>query len=277
MTATRAWTPAEGSLTDILKLYPQPLAALAAGEIPAIILRKAYPPDHCVALIRRFYERRLLYDPRKVGDGSPHRVDIGTSLGTHNADPEKFFAHAAKTHELFKTLFDEYEDPVKIVYDALSLLAPDKRLMTAREPEGRLYGPAIFRTYHAGLGHGPHYDSVSKRSKLFNYAVSRFQHQFAGVLCFQNSNEANESGEPFIYNSTWTPIMQEYREKGTFRQYAAERGIARIQVQLEPGDLYFFYSENVHEVPSVIGDKPRVVLAIFFAMSPDDEEIFVWS
>jgi len=174
-------------------------------------------------------------------------------------------------------LFDEYEDPVKIVYDSLSHLALDKRVMTARELDGRLYGPAIFRTYHAGLGHGPHYDSVSKRSKLFNYAVSRFQHQFAGVLCFQNSDEAGEGGEPCIYNSTWTPIMQEYREKGTFRQYAAERGIARIQVKLEPGDLYFFYSENVHEVPSVIGDQPRVVLAIFFAMSPDDAEIFVWS
>ena len=218
-----------------------------------------------------------MYDPHKVGDGSPHRVDVGTSLGRYNADREKFFAHSAETHGLFNTLFDGYDDPVQTMYEALSQLAPDKQVMTAREPDGRLYGPAIFRIYHDGLGHGPHYDSVAKRSKLFTYAVSRFQHQFAGVLCFQNSSDAGESGEPFLYNCTWSDAVQEAREKGTFREYVAEQGIARTQVQLEPGDLYFFYSENLHEVPFVLGDRPRAVLASFFAMSPDDDEIFVWS
>ena len=190
---------------------------------------------------------------------------------------KKFFTHSAETHALFKILFDGYDDPVQTMYEALSQLAPGKNVMTAREPDGSLYGPAIFRIYHDGLGHGPHYDSVAKRSKLFNYAVSRFQHQFAGVLCFQNSSDAGESGEPFLYNCTWSDAVQEAREKGTFREYVAEQGIARTQVQLEPGDLYFFYSENLHEVPFVLGDRPRAVLAIFFAMSPDDDEIFVWS
>ena len=46
---------------------------------------------------------------------------------------------------------------------------------------------------------------------------------------------------------------------------------------LEPGDLYFFFTENIHEVPAVVGDQPRAVLASFFAMSPDDDEIYVWS
>ena len=277
MTTIQTWTPIEGDLTDILKTYPQPLTALAAGEMPAILLRQAYNPDHCAGLIQRFYERDLMYDPHKAGDRRPRRVDIGTSLGHHNADPAKFFAHSAGTHELFKTVFDGYDDPVKTMYEALSRLAPGKRVMTAREPDGRVYGPAIFRIYHDGLGHGPHYDSVAKRSKLSNYAVSRFQHQFAGVLCFQNSSDAGESGEPFLYNCTGSSAVEAVREKGAFREYVAEQGIARTQVQLEPGDLYFFYSENIHEVPSVIGDRPRAVLAIFFAMSPDDEEIFVWS
>ena len=50
-----------------------------------------------------------------------------------------------------------------------------------------------------------------------------------------------------------------------------------MQIHLEPGDLYFFFSENYHEVPAVCGDRPRAVLAIFFAMSPDRDEIYVWS
>jgi hypothetical protein len=276
MTATHAWTPAEGSLADIFKKYPRPLNALVAGEIPAIIQRKAFNPDHCAGLVKRLYERGLAYDPRKTGDGRD-RVYVGPGLVGHSADPEKFFAYAADTHELFKTLFNGYDDPVKTFYKILSRLAPDKRVVTAREPDGRRYGPAVFRIYYGDSGHGPHFDSVAKRQKLFNYEVSRFQHQFAGVMCFQNSEEEGESGEPFLYNCPWAPAVQKYITEGTFRQYVAEQGIPRIQIRLEPGDLYFFFSENIHEVPPVVGEKPRIVLAAFFGMSPDDEEIFVWS
>jgi hypothetical protein len=253
------------------------LDALASGQTPAVILRGIYPSGHCAALVERFYAKSLLYDPRKAGDGAARRVDIGTSLGTHSADPAKFFAHAAQTHALFETLFDGCQDPVRTIYDALNRLAPGKKVLTAQEPDGRRYGPAIFRTYHAGVGHSPHFDSVAKRSKLFNYAVSRFQKQFAGVLCFQNSDDGGESRDAYIYNAPWTPALQERLAAKTFHQYAAEQGILPAQVHLEPGDLYFFFTENIHEVPPVVGDRPRIVLAVFIGLSPDDGEIFVWS
>lgn len=276
MTVSYEWTPAEGSPQEIVKKYPKPLNALVSGEVPAIVLRQAFNPDHCAGLVERFYERGLAYAPHQDED-SKGPVYVGPALVRYNADPEKLFGYAADTHELFKTLFNGYADPVKTFYEMLSCLAPDKRVMTAREPDGRLYGPAVFRIYYADRGHGPHFDSIAKRQKLFNYAVSRFQYQLAGVMCFQNSEKEGESGEPFLYNCPWTPAVQEYVTEGTFSQYVAERGIPRIQIQLEPGDLYFFFSENIHEVPPVVGEKPRIVLAAFFGMSPDDEEIFVWS
>ena len=62
-----------------------------------------------------------------------------------------------------------------------------------------------------------------------------------------------------------------------FPEHVAAHGIERAQVHLEPGDLYFFFSENIHEVPHVVGDRPRAVLAMFFATSDDAEEIFVWA
>ena len=80
--------------------------ALARGEVPAFVLRQHYNPAHCRALMRRFYERSLLYDPHEVGDGQARRVDIGTSFGHHRSDREKFHAHSAETLALFETLFD---------------------------------------------------------------------------------------------------------------------------------------------------------------------------
>ena len=229
-----AWTPAEGSAADILREYPQPLAALAAGETPGIVLRQAFNPDHCAGVVQRLYERGLAHEPGGAKNGGGP-VYVGPHLSGLSGDPETFFAQAANAHELFETLFDGYDNPVKTFFEALSSLAPGKSVMTAREPDGRLYGPAVFRTYHAGKGHGPHFDSVAKRQQLFDFEVSRFKHQFAGVMCFQNSEVEGESGEPFLYKCPWTPAVQEYITAGTFREYAAERSIPRIQIQLEPG------------------------------------------
>ncbi len=270
------WKPVEGTAEEIPQHCPRPLETLTRREVPALVLRGIYPSNHCRSLVERFNQRGLLHDPDATGDGVMRRVDIGTSFGTHHRVREEFYAHSRQTHELFSTLFDGYRDPVQTMYQALGQLAPDKQVMTAREPGGHLYGPAIFRIYHADLGHGPHYDSVARRTKAFDYAVSRFDHQFAGVLCLQNSADAGDTGEPFVYNCVGSPELQPILVD-SFQDYAAQNQIDRVQVHLEPGDLYFFSSENVHEVPPVVGDQPRVVLAIFFATSADGDEIFVWA
>lgn len=278
MPSDQEWRPLGPDLKTIMEKSSRPLNELADGRIPAVIMRRAFQPDHCAGLVNRFYERDLLYDPRASdGDTAVPRVDIGTSLGRYSKEPDQFFQHATQTHDLFATLFDGYDDPVKFIYTMLSALAPDKRVMVAHEPDGRRYGPAIFRTYYESVGHNPHFDSVSKRSKLFNYEVSRFEKQFAGVLCFQNAEDDGETGQAYLYRRQWTPDLQAELQNHTFRQYAAAQGIERIRVELEPGDFYVFCSETIHEVPPVRGDTPRIVLAVFFAISSDDEELFVWS
>ena len=275
MTISQNWQPFEGNVQQIRQRFSSPLLALAEGQVPALVIREAYSPSHCKSLINRFYQQGLLYDPHQTTH--LHRVDIGTSFGTHRADKEKFFTHAEQTRALFNSLFQGYDNPVEIMYQTLAQLVVGKEVKTAHEANGKLYGPAIFRTYYAGLGHGPHYDSVAKRTKAFDYQISRFEYQFAGVLCFQNSDQDGENGEPFLYNCPWTPNVQEKLNNQQFRHYACEQGIDRVQIDLAPGDLYFFFSENIHEVPSITGNQPRIVLAIFFAMSPDDNEIYVWS
>ena len=118
---------------------------------------------------------------------------------------------------------------------------------------------------------------MAKRARAFEYAAAHFEHQFAAVLCFQNASDMRAGGEPFLYNCPYTPQLDEVLSGHTFAPYVARNGSERVQVQLEPGDLYFFFSENIHEVPPVQGEQPRAVLAIFFALSPEHEEIFVWA
>jgi hypothetical protein len=270
---TRAgWAPIEGSVPEVLARVPRPFEALASGEIPALVLRRAFPEEQCRAVVRRLYERGgILERPGLTYDA------VGTSLVNLGADPEVFFAHARQTHALYAHLFAGLQHPVDFVYRSLAALAPDRHVRVAWQPDGRLYGPAIFRIYRAGKGHHPHYDSVRLREGWSHYAAARFRYQFASILCLQATEPDPESGECILYRQFWSPELQPLCQDGSFYHYADEQQIERARIELVAGDFYVFNPLNIHAVPPIHGETPRIVLATFLGFSPEDEEVFVWS
>ena len=303
------WKPAGLDLAAVLKSHPRPLDDLASGVIPAVVLRNQYPADACRRLLERLIERGLLHDPGEAmpakfveqsipegfyregvsaeasrawaesapGPEGKHRVDIGTSLGYRGSDREQFFAHAAETRRLFRDLFDGLPHPVDLIYARLGELSRTGRAVTAYEPDGRRYGPAIIRAHYGAYTYKPHFDSVRLREKRENYAVYRFEHQFAGVLVLSNAEGDGRSAQCVLHRYFWQPEVSSHLEEGTFHEFAEARGIESHRVELNPGDLYFFNTRSIHEVPGVDGESPRVVLATFIGYSADEEEIFVWS
>jgi len=270
------WTPLEADAATIARTYPEPLMALAEGIVPAFILRGAYPVEDCQALMERFeergYFRRETVGKESQLSGGPY-LDLGTSLGRMSADREAFFSHAERTHTLFSGLFEGLADPVATMYRSLTALAGVKRVRTAVSTEGRRYGTAIFRIYHSEEGHRPHFDSVRRRGES-TCEVGRFTHQFAGVLCVR---KGSVGGESILYKAKAEGEVEDAVGSDAFEPYAAKHDVPSARVELNAGDLYFFYTENVHEVPRTDREDTRVVLAAFIGMSPEDPEIFVWS
>jgi hypothetical protein len=137
-----------------------------------------------------------------MGGWTPSRIDIGTSFGGGGwPDKEAFLAHSAGTTELFSTLFDGLADPVEALYSCCSALAnTEQRVMVAHEPDGRSYGPAIFRVHYPGHDYQPHINHVGqtvRARRLHNlapkapdvphYEVFRFDHQLAALICVQHT------------------------------------------------------------------------------------------
>lgn len=275
---TTAWLPAEPDLASVLAEYPNPIHALADTTIPAVVLRQAYDPAECAGLVKRFVQWGLMRDPYDLNSADKRtRIDIGTSLGNRGRDKEAFLAHAVGTHELFLHLFSGFTDPVKTMYEALAALSPGKTVQTAHEPDGRRYGPAIFRIHYTTHSYIPHIDSVRLREKRTNYAVYRFQHQFAGILCLQNALHGERSAQTIVHNCLWTEEIQPHLANGAFHDFAAQNNIGQYRVDLAPGDLYFFNTHCIHEIPPLDGNNPRIVLAVFIGYSPDDPDVYVWS
>src|SRR6185295_12644077 len=96
------WAPAGPDLPSVFAQYADPLRALAETEIPAIVLRQDFNPDHCHGLIQRFINWGLIRDPNDTNSvDKRNRIDIGTSLGNRGANQEGFLEHAVYTHKLF--------------------------------------------------------------------------------------------------------------------------------------------------------------------------------
>lgn len=278
MPAAGSWLPVGPDLETVNARFASPLHALSRAEIPAILLRRSCNPDHCKGLIRRFIDRGLMRDPAETdSDDTRTRIDIGTSLGNMGDDQRGFFEDAVRTHKLFEQLFDGFDNPVDVIYDSLAALAGGKRVLTAREPDGRLYGPAIFRIHYTHHTYRPHIDHVTLREKRFNYEVSRFEHQFAGVVCFQNAAQAGPATQAVLHRCLWTEDVESHIAADSFHEYARVNNVENCRVELEPGDLYFFNTRCIHEVPAVEGTDPRIVLAVFIGWSDDDGEVYVWS
>ena len=281
---------------------------LASGSIPAVIFRNAISSEGCKAIIDRLVERELLFDPadgvpdrfrsagipeghyregnsdtalqawRNESDGDQKlRIDIGSSLGYRGSDREAFLTHSAESNKLFDSLFDGLTNPVDRLYDSLANLAVGKDVKTAVEPDGRKYGQAIIRAHYGGYSYAPHFDSVRRREKRTDYQAYRFEYQFAGVLVLQKTVLDGVAAQCRIHRCFWEPEVQPYLSNNNFHDYAEAQKIPNADIILEPGDLYFFNTGCIHEVPGVAGDDARVVLATFIGYSPDDPEVYVWS
>lgn len=293
------WPILAADVKQILAADANPVRSLARGEIGAMVIRGAFPADECPRLIRRLIDNELMYeadDPRigdkaltnnVVGkylgrglnpDGGPRRrIDIGASLGNYGDDREQFFQLASEARGRFDTLFANEPNPIATLYDTLGQLAPGKNVATAHEPDGSVYGPAIIRVHYGGFTYGPHFDSVRNREQRTGYAVHRFHSQFAGVLCLQNATREGVSAQGIVHRQFWNEEVDPFLKSNRFHEYAREQNVPNVRIELEPGDLYFFNTGMIHEVPGVPGDQPRVVLATFIGYSEDDPEVMVWS
>ena len=284
------------------------LGLLARGDIAAIICRASMSESACQNVVSQLVEEGLLYDPS--GPLSPElaqaaipenyyyregetlsekqdrladqpadrlRIDVGTSLGTRGSDPETFFSHAEETLRLFDRLYGPEGGPVGTIYRQLTALAAGKQVQTAHEGDGRKYGPAIFRAHYGGFSYKPHFDSVRNREKRTAFSVYKFEHQFAGVLVLQNTEKDGRTAQARLHRCFWSEEVNSHLEENTFHEYAIAQSIPSVDVVLNPGDLYFFNTGCIHEVPGVSGRDARVVLATFIGYSPALDDIFVWS
>ena len=301
----KEWKPLILDTESVTTGHGNAIHQLAKGDIPAVIVRHAYPEQSCQALLERLFKRQLFEgfagcQSSNIASSKIERFDLGTSLGNLFSQPQNFFAHSAKTNTLYKTLFDGLINPIDVLYAWLAKLAVDKSVMTAREPDGREYGATIFRCHMPNWGYPPHMDSVrnmgssitASKNERTQYAVYRFNRQLGGVLLLQSPEDNSASCDSIMYRCEWGNEIEAMMETvnlglnepkarminvNKFDDYVSSNTISTYEVSLSPGDLYFFRADSPHAIPRFIGQTPRITMATFIGYSPEDPDVFVWS
>jgi hypothetical protein len=299
------WNALSFQTAPVSHEYVNAIHSVATGDIPAIVVRGAYSEENCRLLLQRLFDRKLFVGFEEYGRGGNgrskiERFDLGTSLGNLANNPDEFFTQSKQTNELYEHLFDGLVNPVHVLYHWLEQFSGTKSALTAHEPDGRRYGPAIFRCHMPNWGYPPHIDSVRNKGstlhasaeKRTQYAVHRFEHQLGGVLLLQDPEEEFASCDSILYRCEWNNEFEDMMETvylgldepeanmisaDKFEHYVQANSISTYEVNLSPGDLYFFRAECPHVIPKFLGKRPRITLATFFGYTQSDPEIFVWS
>ena len=71
--------------------------------------------------------------------------------------------------------------------------------------------------HYAGQTYTPHINHVSRYDKLTAFEVSRFQYQFACLICFQNPAKTADSPHVTIHDCDWTEDIESKIQAGTYR------------------------------------------------------------
>ena len=159
----------------------------------------------CRALIQCLFDRKLFFGFEEYGQGSDgeseiERFDLGTSLGNLANNPDEFFAHSKQTNELYEHLFDGLVNPVDVLYHWLGQFSGTKSVVTAREPDGNKYGPAIFRCHMPNWGIPTTY-RFSTKHRFYITCIGR------PTNSIRSSSIRTSTGRCFVASSTGGGVL----------------------------------------------------------------------
>jgi len=306
------WRPLVGrSVDELLRLHPDPLAALRDGEYSAIILREAVVRGEAADISSRLWKLR---SQGKLMRRGLAYATFGLQLHDYliplnHSDPgegmvqaQRFARDAHHAREQFAQ--HRLMKPVNQLHQTLAALHARKPVITgplAAAARANDLAPGNYHLHSAGHSFLPHADTMRSgawmrtcRQKIAPgfprqlpdlwpaaFGVADFEHQFSALLMLQ---PRDRGAEVHLFDTDYRELLDGCRANGRpyeigiqfpqwYRDYA---GRARTtNVTIEQGDFYLINSNRVHHVPSIAGGSTRVVLQTFVGYSRD--ELRVWA
>lgn len=248
---------------DSASNYPDGINQIYQGEIDGMLLKGV------------FSKTKMLEVKQKLESESDdlETVRYGTTLGcvlmAAGSDIERYFKSAdsfrAKLNKLFNNSFEARVEGI------LSKMSGGRKVEVARENDERLYTPATVRFVYPNRGgmaahknndflDKPYYNHLKQVAKMIN-ALSYF------IVI----EKAEEGGDLLLYDLSEKQSM-------TFTNDLDLESYSKTYITPDVGDMIVFHGGNiVHQITDVKGDRTRITIGGFLAMSKDEQKFLYWS
>lgn len=267
-----AYTNRDRALLD----FPDILYDLEIGQRPAIVVRGFYSKEYCREVVSRLSAMSgtaiTTFSYPKFDGTSIAVNNVGPFLMQYIADPTAYFSEARRADATFAELFKGIPDVRQDVRSFITTLMEGKQAVTASE-NGIPYSSSVIRVHGDGEGAPLHRDRALADAQ--GWMVSQFQTQFSAVLSLQ---KPTAGGELVMYRRLWSPGDDASKPKGTlgYSEALVDDAVGSV-VNSEEGDLYILNPGFFHEIRPSFGQRLRLTLGVFFAVSQDDPRMVFWS
>jgi hypothetical protein len=273
----RIYSPEYFRINEFTTIDPREIVRVMRGEVAGCIFRGAMAPDLCQGVTKNFWASPEL---RQRGDAVPAYY-VGTY---HYAKTlQTYVSEADQTREALHALFDGHRNVFQELMDQVAAeLASSGVTLRVAEHEGRAAGEFVVRAWSGGgsFALAAHDDAA----QLSAPAQAGFEIQqvagnplAAANMCLQNGAAG---GQLFYWNiEPDVPTRRALGLEETGYPYQPEwlDQFDCIELDIRPGDIYFFNGKLIHAVQAQAAEGEFRSTISFLMGIKDDQTALYWT
>jgi hypothetical protein len=243
--------------------YPDGVNQIYKCEIDGMLIKGVFSKEEMLSVQNKLNSKKEVRDPLYYG------AIQGAILVAKGSDRTQYFQDATILREDLKNLFKtNYEARVEAI---LTKMSRGRTVEIPREDAQKIYTPATIRFVHPNkggiklhrgnefLGDGA-YDYMNQIAKIVN-----------GLSYFIVIDKAEQGGELVLYD-----LLPE--QLATPKKDLDLDKCNKRYLNPDIGDMILFQGGSIfHAVADVQGNKERITIGGFVAISKDDQKVFYWS
>lgn len=258
--ATNKWLTFDAELANH---YPDGINQIYQGKIDGMLLKEVFSKAEMLEVKSRLERESDELETVRYG------TTLGCVLMAAGSDKERYFQGANSFREKLKTLFNtNFEARVEAVFSKMS---GGRKVEVARENDERVYTPATVRfVYPNRGGMVPHKNNDFLPNSYYDH-LKQIAKMVDALSYFIIIDTPESGGDLVLYDLPTEESM-------TLTKDLELEKCPKRYITPDIGDMIIFHGGNiVHQITDVTGQKARITIGGFLAMSKDEQKFLCWS
>jgi hypothetical protein len=258
--ATKKWLSFDAELASN---YPDGINQIYQDKIDGMLLKEVFSKAEMLEVKSRLERESDELETVRYG------TTLGCVLMAAGSDKERYFQSANRFREKLKTLFNtNFEARVEAV---LNKMSRGRKVEVARENDERIYTPATVRfVYPNRGGMVPHKNNDFLPNSYYDH-LKQIAKMVDALSYFIIIDKPESGGDLVLYDLPTEESM-------TLTKDLDLEKCPKIYITPDIGDMIIFHGGNiVHQITDVTGQKVRITIGGFLAMSKDEQKFLYWS